>query len=334
MTTTKFELKYLDNIGFCADFGGRGFQLPTSMAIRSDGTIFVASRGKASTKGSNGIQLVTNEHDFLGQIGTYGSELGGMIWPTSLVLDLEDNLYLADEYLQRITKFDREGNAVTHWGEKGHGPGQFDQPSGMLVKGEELLIVDSRNNRVQIYSLDGEYIGQWGSKGNGEGEFDLPWGICDDSEGNVYVADWRNDRIQKFDYNGNYIKSIGQTGSGKGQFNRPSDMAVDKDGNIYVADWGNQRVQVVDSDGEYLDSHRGAAHLNPWSVEYLSSQDDERAARESFVPVYDPDTDDQHEISARMEPYLWDPVAVELGEDGKVYVVETGRHRFQVFEVK
>ena len=93
-------------------------------------------------------------------------------------------------------------------------------------------------------------------------------------------------------------------------------------------------MQVVDSDGEYLDSHRGAAHLNPWSVEYLSSQDDERAARESFVPVYDPDTDDQHEISARMEPYLWDPVAVELGEDGKVYVVETGRHRFQVFEVK
>ena len=43
MTTTKFELKYLDNVGFAADFGGRGFSLPTSMAIRSDGTIFVAS---------------------------------------------------------------------------------------------------------------------------------------------------------------------------------------------------------------------------------------------------------------------------------------------------
>ena len=75
--------------------------------------------GKTHLAAAIGNQLVTNEHDFLGQIGTYGSELGGMIWPTSLVLDLEDNLYLADEYLQRITKFDREGNAVTHWGEKG-----------------------------------------------------------------------------------------------------------------------------------------------------------------------------------------------------------------------
>ncbi|MBI50247.1 MAG: hypothetical protein CL781_02825 [Chloroflexi bacterium] len=330
MTTTKLELSYLDNVGFCADFGGRGFQLPTSMAIRSDGTIFVASRGKSSTKGSNGIQLVTNKHDFIGQIGTYGSELGGMIWPTCLVLDSEENLYLSDEYLQRITKFDKDGNPVKYWGEKGNGPGQFDQPSGMLVRDQELLVVDSRNNRIQIYSLDGEYLGNWGQ----EVQFDLPWGICDDKEGNIYIADWRNDRIQKFDRDGKHIKSIGRSGAGDGEFNRPSDMAVDKDGNIYVADWGNQRIQVVDANGEFLDSHRGAAHLNPWSVEYLSSQDDERAARQSFVPVYNPDTDDQHEISARMEPYLWDPVAVELDDEGRVYVVETGRHRFQMFEVK
>ena len=200
----------------------------------------------------------------------------------------------------------------------------------MLVRDQELLVVDSRNNRIQIYSLDGEYLGNWGQ----EVQFDLPWGICDDKEGNIYIADWRNDRIQKFDPDGEHIKSIGRSGAGDGEFNRPSDMAVDKDGNIYVADWGNQRIQVVDANGEFLDSHRGAAHLNPWSVEYLSSQDDERAARQSFVPVYNPDTDDQHEISARMEPYLWDPVAVELDDEGKVYVVETGRHRFQMFEVK
>ena len=42
MTTTAFELKYVTNVGFCADFGGRGFQLPSSMVIRDDGVIFVA----------------------------------------------------------------------------------------------------------------------------------------------------------------------------------------------------------------------------------------------------------------------------------------------------
>ena len=50
------------------------------------------------------------------------------------------------------------------------------------------------------------------------------------------------------------------------------------------------------------------------------------------MPVYVPDIDDESEISARMEPYLWDPVDVQLDEDGRIYVLETGRHRFQIFE--
>ena len=330
MTTTTFGLKYVTNVGFAADFGGRGFQLPSSMAIRADGVIFVVSRGKSSTKNSNGIQMVTKDHDFLGQIGTYGAGLGGMMWPTSVVLDGDENLYLADEYFNKVTKYDREGNPITEWGTKGSGDGQFNQPSGLLVQDQLIYLVDSRNNRIQMYSLDGEFQGQWGSGGDGEGEFNLPWGISDDSEGNIYIADWRNDRIQKFDSNGNYISAIG--GGKTSVLDRPSDVAVDPDGNIYVTDWGSQRLLVLDQSGSILETKRGEADLNPWSVEYLSSQDDERKARESFVPVYQADTEDPSEVSARMEPYFWDPVAVELDQDGTVYVLETGRHRFQVFE--
>lgn len=330
MTTTTFGLKYVTNVGFAADFGGRGFQLPSSMAIRADGVIFVVSRGKPSTKQSNGIQMVTKDHDFLGQIGTYGAGLGGMMWPTSVVLDGDENLYLADEYFNKVTKYDREGNPLTEWGTKGSGDGQFNQPSGLLIQDQLIYLVDSRNNRIQMYSLDGEFQGQWGSGGDGEGEFNLPWGISDDSEGNIYIADWRNDRIQKFDSNGNYISAIG--GGKTSVLDRPSDVAVDPDGNIYVTDWGSQRLLVLDQSGSILETKRGEADLNPWSVEYLSSQDDERKARESFVPVYQADTEDPSEVSARMEPYFWDPVAVELDQDGTVYVLETGRHRFQVFE--
>ena len=330
MTTTTFGLKYVTNVGFAADFGGRGFQLPSSMAIRADGVIFVVSRGKSSTKNSNGIQMVTKDHDFLGQIGTYGAGLGGMMWPTSVVLDSDENLYLADEYFNKVTKYDREGNPLTEWGTKGSGDGQFNQPSGLLIQDQLIYLVDSRNNRIQMYSLDGDFQGQWGSEGDGEGEFNLPWGISDDSEGNIYIADWRNDRIQKFDSNGNYISAIG--GRDTSVLDRPSDVAVDSDGNIYVTDWGSQRLLVLDQSGSILETKRGEADLNPWSVEYLASQDDERKARESFVPVYKADTEDPSEVSARMEPYFWDPVAVELDQDGTVYVLETGRHRFQIFE--
>ena len=330
MTTTAFELKYVTNVGFCADFGGRGFQLPSSMAIRDDGVIFVVSRGKSSTKGSNGIQMVTKDHDFLGQIGTYGAGLGGMMWPTSVVLDSDENLYLSDEYFNKVTKFDREGNPISEWGRKGSGDGEFNQPSGLLIRGEVMYVVDSRNNRIQMYTLDGDFIDQWGSAGEGTGEFNLPWGICDDSEGNIYIADWRNDRVQKFDAKGNHTLTI--AGGVNSVLDRPADVAVDSSGTLFVADWGSQRLVVLDQMGNVLATKRGEADLNPWSVEYLASQDDERNARESYVPVYQPDTGDPSEISARMEPYLWDPVSVELDEEGRVYVLETGRHRFQIFE--
>ena len=330
MTTTAFELKYVTNVGFCADFGGRGFQLPSSMVIRDDGVIFVVSRGKSSTKGSNGIQMDTKDHDFLGHIGTYGAGLGGMMWPTSVALDSDENLYLSDEYFNKVTKFDREGNPISQWGRKGSEDWEFNQPSGLLIRGEVMYVVDSRNNRIQMYTLDGDFIDQWGSAGEGNGEFNLPWGICDDSEGNIYIADWRNDRVQKFDAKGNHTLTI--AGGVNSVLDRPADVAVDSSGTLFVADWGSQRLVVLDQMGNVLATKRGEADLNPWSVEYLASQDDERNARESYVPVYQPDTGDPSEISARMEPYLWDPVSVELDDEGRVYVLETGRHRFQIFE--
>ena len=51
MTTTAVELKYVTNVGFAADFGGRGFSLPSSMVIRGDGMIFVLAVANLLQKG-------------------------------------------------------------------------------------------------------------------------------------------------------------------------------------------------------------------------------------------------------------------------------------------
>ena len=332
MTTTAFKLKYLTNVGFCADQGGRGFQLPTAMAIRGDGRIFVASRSNGIAKEIVGIQMVSRNHDFFGQIGDYGKSEGQMMWPSAVALDDEGNVFLADDYLNKITVFDSEGRVLSSWGIKGAGEGEFNGPSGLLCRGEHLLVVDHRNHRVQTYNKEGVFIKQWGSYGHGEGELDLPWGISGDREGYVYLADWRNDRIQKFSDDGRFVASYGQSGHGDGQLHRPSDVDVDSDGNVYVADWGNQRLQVFDSEGRFLAKERGQADLNPWAVEYLDAQQDEKRARESYVPVFEVDTDDPSEVSARIESYFWDPIAVALDEEERVYVLETNRHRFQVFE--
>ena len=331
--TRMVNLEYVDTIGFVADQGGRGFHLPMGIAIKDDGRIYVASRSNTQSLNIVGIQVVNLKHEFFGQINSYGKGDGQMIWPTALALDSQENLYLSDDFLQRITIFDGEGNFKTKWGAKGNGDGEFDGPSGIVFDSDDnMLLVDHRNNRVQKFTKDGRFISKFGFQGSGDGQFDLPWGICLDDDGYIYIADWRNDRIQKFTSDGEFVAKFGASGDGDGQLNRPAGVAVDSDGNMFVADWGNQRLQVLAPDGSFLLKLRGQATLSHWAKEYLEAQADEIKARESFQPVFDVDTDDQHEVSARIEPYFWDPVTVILDKQDRVYVLETSRHRFQVFQ--
>ena len=326
------NMEYVDTVGFVAEQGGRGFHLPVAFVIRSDGRIYVASRSHAESIRIVGIQVVSLDHEFFGQIGSYGQEDGQMTSPAALALDSQHRLYLADDFLQRITVYDSDGNYLSKWGTLGIGDGEINGPAGMVFNSEDnLFVVDHKNHRVQKFTEDGRFLSKFGGFGSGDGEFILPWGITIDGHGNIYVADWRNDRIQKFTADGEFVAKYGSAGMDDGQLNRPSSVAVDSDGNMYVADWGNQRVQVLGPDGSFMLNLRGQGTLSPWAQEYLEANADELRARSTSVPVFDVDTDDSHETSARIEPYFWDPVAVALDQQERLYVLETGRHRFQAY---
>lgn len=326
-------MEYIDTVGFAADQGGRGFHLPVAMAVRNDGKIYVASRSHAEARNIIGVQVVSLKHEFFGTIGSYGQGGGQMISPSALTIDQQKNLYLADDYLQRITIFDQNGNYLTHWGVAGNGKGEFNGPSGLVFDANDnLLLVDHKNHRIQIFAKDGTYLGQFGAFGDNDGQFDHPWGITVGHNGFIYIADWRNNRIQKLTSNGEFISKFGIYGSGEGELNRPSDIAVDATGNMYITDWGNQRVQIWGSDGTFINSLRGQATLSPWAQQYLEANLDELRARENYVSVYPVDTDEPDEISARIESYFWDPVAITLDTQERLYVLETGRDRFQVYQ--
>ena len=136
------------------------------------------------------------------------------------------------------------------------------------------------------------------------------------------------------DLNGNIISIINGDKESNNSLNRPAHAAQDLDNNWYVADWGNQLLKVFDQRGNFLERHRGSAGLNPWALEYFESQQDEKKARSTFAPIFKPTTKDVREISALIEPYFWDPCALIIGKDNAIYVLETCRHRFQIYERK
>ena len=328
MTTeiASVTFRYSHTIGR-VETAGPGFSEPVAMAIGPGGRIYVLNRSSDYREDRRRVTICTVNEEYLGEfarggdtgIGAEASENAPFAWPTAIALDETGSVYVADESFNRISMFTRDGEWIGKWGMPGDGDGQLNGPSGLAFDADDnLCVVDSLNHRVQKFTKNGKFLLQWGHEGANASEFNLPWGIEIDQHGDIYVADWRNDRVQKFTPEGTFLMQFGSPGAGGGEFNRPSGVAVDKDGIIYVADWFNDRVQVFDSEGGFIAKLSGDATVSKWGKEKLDSN---------------PDMWQQREIAHFLErerPFCG-PTAVDVDDQGRLYVVESARCRIQVY---
>jgi len=298
---------------------GLGFWSPVDFVLCSKGVFYALSRGDGEALGPR-ISKCTLDHQFLTQFGGFGAGDGQFIWPVSIDADQDENLYVSDERLHRITIFDKEGKSLGQWGKAGSGEGEFNGPAGLAFDQEDnLYVVDSLNHRVQRFTKDGKFLGQWGQHGAGDGELNMPWGICLDSKGDVYIADWKNHRVQKFSRVGEFLGKFCASDSGVGSLDHPTGVAVDSEGDVYVTDWGNHRLQVYAPNGTFITSLIGDAQQpSPWAQTYIAANPDMVKARKR--------------VNLEPEWRFRRPVAVNVDSENRIFVAESARHRLQVYE--
>ena len=343
MTTTA-TLQYSHTVGSLSN-QGRGFQNPVDVALDSQGVMYVLNRAGPELPirlPYKRISMCTVDEEYLGEFGAGGTGPGEFWWPSSLAFDSRDRLYVADEALNRITVFSTTGEALDIWGEEGPAPGQIDRPSYVACDSDDnLLIADSGNHRIQKFTTDGRFIEAWGGFGNGEGRFNAPWGVALDGKGAVYVADWGNNRIQKLTPNGDFIEQLPRAGAAQAEADRikqPAGLCVDREGTVYVADWGNERVRVLSPAGELLATLRGESVTPSWANEYFEANPEEGALRleSDLSPSVDLPggfgTTGDREESANVEKLFWGPTAVKVDSQGNILIVDSCRHRIQVYQ--
>lgn len=197
--------------------------------------------------------------------------------PAGLVVDQEDNVYIADPVNHRVLKATSNGQLTTFAGngKRGFGgdggPAEKAQLAGpidvTLDREGNLLIADFGNNRVRKVDPAGTITtivgsGVTGSSGDGgsalKAQLRNPAGLVVDSLGNLYIADSNNHKVRKVTPNGKIstIAGIGRQGmSGDNgpataaKLNRPYDLAIGRGGSLFIVDQDNHRIRVIDPSG-------------------------------------------------------------------------------------
>ena len=345
--------------------GGTGFSCSVDFALGSQGSLYVVSRGTEFGP-SQGITKCTLEQELVRDDRGLAFGGGQSPWPRSVDVDSDENVYIADDHMNRISIYDRDGVPLSRWGVAGSGDGELSGPSGLAFeRNGNLYVVDSLNHRVQVFTRDGRFLFKWGERGSGPGQFDMPCGITIDKQGDVYVADWRNDRIQKYTPEGNYLATFGALETGEGQLRRPSDVAVDGDGDVYVADWRNDRIQkytpegnylatfgaletgegqlrrpsdvAVDGDGDVYVADWGNERLNIYTGdgEYITSFSGDADTLSAWAQAHVDANPDYRRARKRadltQERRFQRPVAVNVDDQGRIMVLETVHGRMQVY---
>ena len=197
--------------------------------------------------------------------------------PFGVVLDASGNLYIADQYNQRVRRVDTNGIITTVAGNgstlfSGDGApatnSSLSRPAGVALHSSgSLYIADSFHYRVRkvttsgiISTIAGGSSPSYSGDGGAATSAGLvsPYAVAFDALGCLYIADYGNSRIRKVDANG-IITTVAGNGtlaySGDGGFGTnaslryPYGLAADTAGNLFIADRGNNRIRKVSSAG-------------------------------------------------------------------------------------
>jgi DNA-binding beta-propeller fold protein YncE len=352
---------------------------PEAVAVDSTGNVYVAELfnnriqkfdssgnfvrmwGWGVDDGSSAFQICTSSC----QTGINGAGDGQFDGPVGLAIDSSDNVYVVDEFNQRVQEFNSSGAFIRMWGwgvddgtaalqtctsscetgQSGPGDGQFSNPeTGIDIDSSgHVYVADQGNERVQEFDASNptvSFVTKWGTTGDGNGQFHSPEGLAIGSGGHVYVADYSNARMQEFTGAGTFVRIFGhRAGGGAGELFNPFGVAVAPSGDVYVADSGNDRIQQFDSSGNFI---RQWGTFGTGQGEFSNLQG---IATDSSGHVYAADYGNSRiqEFSATGvflrewgtpgtgDTQFGGPIDVAVGPSGNVYVADSFNNRIAEF---
>jgi len=187
--------------------------------------------------------------------------------PTDVTWDSEGNIYITDGYVNsRVAKYDKNGDWVKSWGDKGSKPGQFTIPHAIVAdRNNNLYVGDRTNRRIQVFDTEGNFKRMFtidvapdpksravnGNTPTGArlaAVIGAPNSICITQGSNqvLYVGESTfPGRLFKVSLEGKVLGVIGRSGRQLKQFSGIHQLACPSENEVYAAETSNWRVQKL-----------------------------------------------------------------------------------------
>jgi DNA-binding beta-propeller fold protein YncE len=142
----------------------------------------------------------------------------------------DGSMFVSDGYgNSRVAKFDKDGNFVKFWGERGAQPGNFNTPHSLVVDPNDVVYVADRgNSRIQTFDTEGNRKAVWNMP-------TAPWSLCLTNGPNPVMFVGSVGRVYKMDLTGKILGVFGRTGRMPGTLDSIHQLACPDEKTLYLA---------------------------------------------------------------------------------------------------
>ncbi|HWC63553.1 MAG TPA: hypothetical protein VG501_08015 [Rhizomicrobium sp.] len=171
-------------------FGAGMFVDPHGIFVDGDDNIWVVDSISKSHIVGDTVREFSKDGKLLRTIGTEGSKGDGPYefnGASDVLVAPDGSIFVADGHDPgsngRVVKYDRSGQFILQFGQRGPGPTDFNPPHGLAMDKEGRLYVADRSNKaVKIFDQEGHLMQVWP-------QFGMPSGVFVDKNDMLYVAD-------------------------------------------------------------------------------------------------------------------------------------------------
>ena len=142
----------------------------------------------------------------------------------------DGSMFVADGYgNSRVAKYDKDGNFVKAWGERGAQPGNFNTPHSLVVDNNDVVYVADRgNSRIQTFDTEGNRKAVWNMP-------TAPWSLCLTNGPNPVMFVGSVGRVYKMDLTGKILGAFGRPGRMPGTIDSIHQLACPDEKTLYLA---------------------------------------------------------------------------------------------------